>query len=93
MRVQRNVIAPDFAKLMRVQRYSYTLALAWYFTGKENYARQAAKIVRTFFLDPEVGMRPHLKYAQLNPAKEDQAVGESFVRIPGADAAKYLCAS
>ncbi|MFN0080267.1 MAG: alginate lyase family protein [Prosthecobacter sp.] len=41
-----------------------SLALAYYFTGNETYAEGAAKVARTWFLDPATRMTPHLKYAQ-----------------------------
>ena len=48
-----------------------TLALAYYFTGKEAYAEHAAKFVRVWFLDPATRMNPHLKYAQAVLGKND----------------------
>ncbi len=41
-----------------------TLSLAYFFTGNEAYANQAAKIARVWFLDPATRMNPNFKYAQ-----------------------------
>jgi hypothetical protein len=40
------------------------LALAYYFTGKAEYARKAAEAIRTWFLDPATLMKPSLRYGQ-----------------------------
>lgn len=47
------------------------LGLAYFFTGQEAYARHAAKLIRTWFLDPEKGMNPNLQYAQAVPGRSD----------------------
>ena len=48
-----------------------TLALAYSFTGKEDYAAQAAKFARAWFLDPATRMNPNFKYAQAVLGKND----------------------
>lgn len=48
-----------------------TLGLAYFFTGTETYARHAAKLIRTWFLDPEKGMNPNLQYAQAVPGRSE----------------------
>jgi Alginate lyase len=46
-----------------------TLALGYFFTAREDYAAQAAKLLRVWFLDPATKMNPHLKYAQAVPGR------------------------
>lgn len=43
---------------------SFNLGLAYYFTGEAKYAKQAAEVIRTWFLKPETRMNPHLRYGQ-----------------------------
>lgn len=45
------------------------LALAYRFTGNRHYAVRAAGLIRTWFLDPERSMRPHLDFAQVIPGR------------------------
>lgn len=45
------------------------LSLAWYFSGKNEYAEKAAELLRVWFLDEETLMNPHLEYAQAIPGR------------------------
>lgn len=40
------------------------LALARHLFGEKKYGEQAVRVLRTWFLDPETRMNPHLRYAQ-----------------------------
>lgn len=46
-----------------------SLSLAWYFSGKKDYAHKAADLLRVWFLDPETLMNPHLEYGQAVPGR------------------------
>ncbi len=57
-----------------------TLALAGYLFGEDRYAQHAAKLVRTWFLDPATKMNPHLRYGQAVPGKNEGAARASSTR-------------
>ena len=42
-----------------------TLAVLYRVTGDERYAAKCAELLRTWFLDPELGMNPNMTYSQL----------------------------
>ncbi len=48
-----------------------SLSLAYFYTGDERYARNAAKRLRVWFLDDETRMNPHLRHAQFVPGVAD----------------------
>lgn len=40
-------------------------ALAYVLTGSRQYSTNAVQYIKTFFLDPETGINPNAKYAQV----------------------------
>ncbi|MFP4190524.1 MAG: alginate lyase family protein [Candidatus Hydrogenedentota bacterium] len=53
-----------------------TLGWAYYFTGEERFAGRAARLLRTWFLDEDTGMNPHLEYGQRIPGRvEGRGIG------------------
>lgn len=47
------------------------LSLAWFFSGKDDYAEKAAELLRVWFLNPETLMNPHLNYGQAIPGRTE----------------------
>ncbi len=73
-----------------------TLALAYYFTGKEAYAEHAARCLRTWFLDTATRMNPNLNYAQGVPGVNNgrgTGIIEGLNIAEAADAAGLLAGS
>ncbi len=66
----------DADSLKQMQQAVRALALAWHFTGRDDYARRAALLLRTWFLDEATRMNPHLSYAQAVPGRcEGRGIG------------------
>jgi hypothetical protein len=57
----------DWNRINPMARSVYTLALAYYFTGKEAYARHAALLLRTFFINKATRMNPNANYGKVMP--------------------------
>src|SRR3954468_6495078 len=88
--------ASDSPRMGKMANTAHTLALAYYFTGKEEYAAQAAKVMRVWFLDPATRMNPNFNFAQAIPGvNTGRGTGmiESRSLIPVMDAAGLLARS
>jgi len=64
---ERATAAFDRSALTRMISDSNDLALAYFYTEDPRYARKAAAVVRTWFLDPGTRMNPNMTYAQAVP--------------------------
>ena len=79
----------DRTRLQRVFDDSVILALAWWFSGKMDYATRGAQILERFFVDDETAMTPHLNYAQVRKGRNNN-IGESSGIIEFKDMYFYL---
>ena len=66
----------DGPNLGRMSSSMDTLNIAYYLTGKEEYAQKAGDFLRTWFLDSDTRMNPNMLYAQYVPGDG------GFVEIP-----------
>ena len=86
----------DHGRIGTMAKNVETLALAYYFTGKQAYAEHAAKCLRVWFLDPATRMNPHLNFAQAVPG-ENTGRGTGILEgrniAVAADAAELLAGS
>jgi hypothetical protein len=92
----REEAANDTLRARAVGATVETLALGYYFTGDEKYAEHAAKILRTWFLDPATKMTPHFRFAQAVPGVNDgrgTGILEARGLADAADAATLLAGS
>lgn len=68
---ERNGPEFDAARRDQMLRTTGLLTLTWYYTDHEPYARRAALLLRTWFLNPATRMNPNLEYAQAVPGHAD----------------------
>ena len=57
----------DHREMDEMANHVETLALAYYFTGKQSYATRAAVLLRAWFFDAATRMKPNLQFAQFVP--------------------------
>jgi len=62
----------DRPKLARMSSAVYTLSLAYYFSGNEDYAKKASDLLYGWFMDESTRMNPNMQYAQVDPFSEDE---------------------
>lgn len=76
----------DRSALSRMAREADTLALGFYYSGERKYAAGAARVIRTWFLDPATAMNPNMNFAQAVPGvsngrAEGVLDGASFIGV------------
>lgn len=66
---ERDTNAFDLTDLEAMSQDVQALSLAYYFTGDERYATQAAAFIKVWFLAPETRMNPNFNHGQAVPGR------------------------
>lgn len=66
---ERDTNAFDLSDLEAMSQDVQALSLAYYFTGDERYATQAASFIKVWFLTPETRMNPNFNHGQAVPGR------------------------
>jgi hypothetical protein len=64
--------AMDWKRINPMAESVETLSLAYYFTGNEAYAKHAALLLRTWFIDKATRMNPNVNYGKVIPGIRDK---------------------
>lgn len=83
----------DQVALSTASETATILIHAYALLGEMRFAEHAGRILRRFFLDPDAGMRPHLRYAQAIPGHcEGRSIGliDTHFLVPLAEALPLL---
>jgi hypothetical protein len=73
-------IGTDSVPFVRMCSNTEALAYAYYFTNQDTYAKQAALLIRVWFLDPATAMNPNANYGQAIPGVIDGR-GEGVIEM------------
>jgi hypothetical protein len=60
-------LGTDSSSFVHMCNNAEALAYAYYFTGREDYAKKAAEVIRVWFLNPDTAMNPSANYGQAIP--------------------------
>lgn len=61
----------DRTSLQQLFDQTTVLALAWYLTGQDKYIKKAYEQIRSWFINTDTRMNPHLKYSQVVMGKNN----------------------
>jgi hypothetical protein len=86
----------DATRFGRMSSAVEALTLAYYFTDDPRYARKAAELLRTWFLDPATRMNPNAQFAQGVPGRTTgraEGVLDTFRLLPVVESIGLLAPS